>query len=532
MTATERRLRVSIVVKSAIAPAWIGALVERLRGSPHFELRVFLDVATRGDAWPWAYRMYERADARIFRHPRDALAAVRLSGPRPRDLTLLDECDVVLHFGSENPDALVGAARCGVWILSHVDEQERCRVPPLFWEMHRHDLYRTTLEAHFADGDRRVLYNSHGRPNTTSLHRSRNHAYWKAQGAIARALDALHERGRSYLESRPRPDELQARNEQGPPSAATIARHVAAVSFGVVIRRLRKLAFREEWFVATRRTSGGSLIDENSAVVDEFRALATGASEHFADPFVFDHGGETYLFFERYDERLRRATIGYARLDATTNTIGRPMSALARKYHVSYPFVFRHGGDVFMIPESFENETVDLYRAVDFPSRWIHEDCLLNRVCAVDSTLFEEGSRLWLFVGLAEPGASVNDELHLYSSTTLRGPWVPHPENPVVSDVRSARPAGRIFRHRGQLIRPSQDCSQGYGTAVVFNRIDVLTANHYAESAIRRIEPTWARGLLGTHTYNSTGRVEVVDGRRFTLRLPLHRPKTRARRGE
>jgi hypothetical protein len=301
------------------------------------------------------------------------------------------------------------------------------------------------------------------------------------------------------------------------------------VSLGVVIRRVRKLAFREEWFVATRRTSGGSLIDENSAVVDEFRALVTGASEHFADPFVFDHGGYTYLFFERYDERLRRATIAYARLDATTNTIERPMSALARKYHVSYPFVFRHGGDIFMIPESLENETVDLYRAVDFPSRWIHEDCLLDRVCAVDATLFEEGSRLWLFAGVAEPGASVNDELHLYSSTTLGGPWVPHPENPVVSDVRSARPAGRIFRHRGRMIRPSQDCSHGYGTAVVFNRIDVLTTNDYAESAIRRIEPTWAPRLLGTHTYNSTGRVEVIDGRRFVLRLPLHRRRTRAR---
>jgi hypothetical protein len=105
---------------------------------------------------------------------------------------------------------------------------------------------------------------------------------------------------------------------------------------------------------------------------------------------------------------------------------------------------------------------------------------------------------------------------------------VPHPENPVVSDVRSARPAGRVFRHDGRLIRPAQDCSRGYGTAVVFNRIDVLTTDEYAESPVGRIEPNWAPGLVGTHTYNSSGGIEVVDGRRFELRV---RPRQRSARG-
>ena len=183
-----------------------------------------------------------------------------------------------------------------------------------------------------------------------------------------------------------------------------------------------------------------------------------------------------------------------------------------------------------MIPESLENETVDLYRAVDFPSGWVLEQRLLSGVYAVDATLFEESSRLWLFLNLAEPGASLNDELHVYSSASLAGPWAPHPENPVVSDVRRARPAGRIFRHGGRVIRPSQDCSRGYGTAVVFNRIDVLTTDEYRETPIARVEPTWARGLVGTHTYNSTGHLEMLDGRRFVLRSPLDRLAMRARR--
>jgi hypothetical protein len=530
MTSADRRLRISIVVRSAIAPAWIGALVERLTASPRFEVAPFLEAPAPRHAWPRAYRAYERADARMFRRRRDALAPVPLPGPPPRELAALDECDVLLHLGYGDPQAVVGATRYGVWILSHADEQERRRVPPLFWEMYRGDLYRTTLEAHLSAGERRVLYSSHGRPNRTSLHRSRNEAYWKSAGAIARALDALSERGPSYLESRPRPEGPGEHEGGGPPPTAVVVQHVAAVGIGVVARRLRKLAFKEEWFVAARLVRGGSLVDESSIELDGFRPFPAAPGEHFADPFVFEDRGEAYVFFERYDEATRKGGIAYARLDSKAEPLGAAASALNRDYHVSYPFVFRHRGEIFMIPESLENQTVDLYRAVDFPSRWVLEQRLLSGVCAVDPTLLEESSRLWLFLNIAEPGASVNDELHVYSSTSLAGPWMPHPENPVVSDVRRARPAGRIFRHGGRVIRPSQDCSRGYGTAVVFNRIDLLTTEEYLETPIARVEPRWARGLVGTHTYNSIGRLEVLDGRRFALRLPLERLATRARR--
>ena len=68
------------------------------------------------------------------------------------------------------------------------------------------------------------------------------------------------------------------------------------------------------------------------------------------------------------------------------------------------------------------------------------------------------------------------------------------------------------MRRDGDLIRPSQDCSSGYGSAVVLNRIDALTSDEYRETPIARIGPDWAPKLLGTHTYNASERFEVVDG--------------------
>ena len=194
---------------------------------------------------------------------------------------------------------------------------------------------------------------------------------------------------------------------------------------------------------------------------------------------------------------------------------------LVQPYHLSYPFVFRHEGDIFMIPESCENRTVELYRSTRFPTEWALEEVLFRDLFAADATLFEDSGRIWLFVTLAEPGASTSEELHLYFSDRLPGQWEPHANNPVVSDVRSARPAGRIFRNRGQLIRPAQDCSSAYGGAIVFNRIERLTRDEYREREVARLEPTWFPGISATHTYNFTNAVEVIDGTRPTLKPPL-----------
>jgi hypothetical protein len=81
---------------------------------------------------------------------------------------------------------------------------------------------------------------------------------------------------------------------------------------------------------------------------------------------------------------------------------------------------------------------------------------------------------------------------------------------PIVSDVRSARPAGRIFRRAGGLVRPSQDSSLRYGYALNFNSITKLTIYDYEEELLERIEPP-NKDILAVHTYNNTDDFVVVD---------------------
>jgi hypothetical protein len=186
--------------------------------------------------------------------------------------------------------------------------------------------------------------------------------------------------------------------------------------------------------------------------------------------------------------------------------------ALERDYHLSYPFTFDWEGSTYMIPETAGARTVELYRAERVPDRWRLERVLLHDIRAADATLLRHDGLFWLFAAVAVPGGAITDELCVFWATDLHGEWTAHPGNPVVSDVRRARPAGRIFSAGGRLVRPAQDCSERYGGAIVFHSIDELSTTAYRESVIRRFTGDGINGILGTHTYNRSETLEVIDG--------------------
>ncbi len=111
-----------------------------------------------------------------------------------------------------------------------------------------------------------------------------------------------------------------------------------------------------------------------------------------------------------------------------------------------------------------------------------------------------------MWVNQSFDGGRLDDETFLYFSDRLDTGWTAHPRNPVVSDARWARPAGRPFLHGGVVIRPAQDCTGGYGSRVVFNAVEVLTPDDYQERPVGSLEPNWAAGRnLGAHTYTFDG---------------------------
>lgn len=242
----------------------------------------------------------------------------------------------------------------------------------------------------------------------------------------------------------------------------------------------------------------------------DFRPIIPGKDRYWGDPFIVQRGAEYYVFIEEKIYEARRGRIVCLRLDGDGRLLSQQV-ALERDYHISYPFIFEQDGETFMIPETAEQRTVELYRCRRFPDRWEFVRNLMSDIYAVDATLLQQAGRTWLFANVREPGGSSLNSLHIYSADSLTAEkWTPHARNPVVQDIRWARPAGRIFADGGNLIRPSQDCSERYGYAIRFNRITRLTEAEYEEVPEAAFEPPGGK-VLATHTFNQAGELTVID---------------------
>jgi len=234
----------------------------------------------------------------------------------------------------------------------------------------------------------------------------------------------------------------------------------------------------------------------------------------WADPIVTKQDDDFYIFIEELT-LPRSRNLGHISV-IKVDSEGRyqaPVPVLKRPYHLSYPFIFQHDGRHYMVPESSGAHTIELYEAVEFPYRWEHVMDFMKDVHAHDTTLVRRDGLWWMFTNMMEnPGAPVDDELFIFhSQDLLSDEWVPHPMNPVVSDVRTARPAGPFCERDGVLYRPSQDCSICYGHAVNINRVVELNERNYRESLSNRIEPSHFENATRVHTFSHMRGFTAVD---------------------
>jgi len=312
-------------------------------------------------------------------------------------------------------------------------------------------------------------------------------------------------------------DGAAARQAQGQGRHSTITTSSVA-HFGLkslaraAVRAIYHLCYNApHWRVGWRFVDGADVIDLRAHPATGWHDLRDDGRRFYADPFPVEHNGRTFVLVEDFVHALGYGVISAVEFSAA-GPIGKPRPVLDTGSHLSYPFVFAHGGETWMVPESGTARTIDLYRATDFPGRWIKEATLVSDVTASDATLLEINGAWWMLATVQDGGGAYSDALHIWSASTLLGPWLPHKRNPVMIDIASARPAGRIVSRHGKLIRPVQDCRQGYGSALGLAEITRLDAERYEQrvDTILRPGPLWPGKRL--HTLNRAGSLECIDG--------------------
>lgn len=273
---------------------------------------------------------------------------------------------------------------------------------------------------------------------------------------------------------------------------------------------LRRMRFRHAHWRVGYRFIDGPGIAETGTIGTGWLQVPDKGDHFYADPFPFEWQGRYFIFVEDYPHATKKAVISVVEFGGDGAPLP-PKPVLEEPFHLSYPQVFAWNGAIWMLPEGSASGRLTLYRAADFPHRWVAETTLLEGEIS-DATLLEHGGRWWLFATARDGFGSTSDTLAVFWAPSPTGPWTPHAKNPILIDRRMARPGGAFVRVGGKLLLPVQDGTRGYGGGLGFS--DLLELDHEkvelsAPRAVRE-EGDWPYPQI--HTLNRAGRLEVIDG--------------------
>lgn len=238
-----------------------------------------------------------------------------------------------------------------------------------------------------------------------------------------------------------------------------------------------------------------------------------------ADPFMTIKDDKYYMFFEVMNRKPKlgnQGDIGYAESSDGYHWDYKKI-ILDEPFHLAYPQVFEWNGDYYLIPDSYQNLSVRLYKAVSFPEEWEYVGNLLAGHHYVDPAIFRHDDKWWLFV--SNVGSSI---LNLHYSSDLLGDWKPHPMNPLVKfDANIARPGGRVVTDDDKVYRITQDDFPDYGNQVFAFEITELSETSYVERIVQtqpivtKTGKGWnAAGMHHIDAHKVDDRwISVVDGK-------------------
>lgn len=424
--------------------------------------------------------------------------------------------DVFFRFGFNilRGDVL-RSARYGIWSFHHGDNEFYRGGPPGFWEMvEQNPLTGVILQVltEELDAGHVLAKGIFATQPGLSLAWNRLQPYWGSVTFPIQKLRELYEFGWEHVERRSVPATPYRGRRQiyRTPSASELTFWLTSNLARKLTRRLTRSlttgATRDHWRLAVRR-SGPLIVASAKPDLSGFREISSPRGRFYADPFLMEHAGEPWVFFEDFNYAERRGRIAAARVDGLD--LGSVVPVLDLPYHLSYPYLIRDGSELFMIPESLNNNSVDLYRCERFPDRWVKVRTLFSGA-AVDTSVVRHGDRYWFFTTLVERrGHGIQS--WLFHAPRIDGDWLRHRESPLSTDVRHSRSGGAILEFGDKLFRVTQDCSGHYGRAFRLNEIVALNPDRYEERPGVPAEPHGNPSWVGTHTYARLGDLEIID---------------------
>lgn len=538
-----QKLQIGVLLDSFKVQAWEYRILENIINSDFScinllfinDSKILSDQKLTKSMGQIIRKFHESLDKVIFKNNPDYSRLID-SSVLLKDITKVDKAtlvgtadesvmhlDIILNLSSCTfEDGIMNLPRFGIWSLKAGNDQ----ITPGYEEVvMKKPVTGSVLEIIGYKSERPIKILCSWEPTYLySVNINRNRLFWRASVHVPRIMSEMFRYGESYLtgliEKRKINEDIDRTDHFKSPSFFKSLYYLLNFFLVTVRQTFKKIFYTDafNWILFYQIKKVDKVLLNSFAV---FQKLESTRDKFWADPFVVSRNQKYYIFVEELIYKTNKGHISVIVLDNEGNFLGSE-KIIEKPYHLSYPFIFEINDCFYMIPESSQNKTVDLYKCSEFPYKWEFSKTLMENMSAVDTTLFFHYNKWWLFTSIDGTNgiSGGSTELYLYySDDPFSDDWKSHPCNPVISDVRTARPAGNIFVQDGKIYRPSQDCSVRYGKGFNLNQITLLSETDYDEILVEKVEPTWNKRLKGAHTFNFDNDFTIIDTYAYRSRI-------------
>jgi hypothetical protein len=408
---------------------------------------------------------------------------------------------------------ILDSTKYGIWSFHHGDEQKYRGGPPAFWEIHNGDNITGSILQRLNDKLDAGIILKKGLLKTQSNYvANRDQVYLEsARWPLQVCLEIINN-GQPFI--LPAASSTRAAIKVEPSNLQLVFFLIKTN-----IRKIRKifevLMYVDFWNIGVVHNNAGSFLTGSKKPSVAWFPLKS-KKMFYADPCGLEDDNGLHIFFEAYPYKKSKGEIFYTNF--SNDIYSEPKVILEESFHLSYPFLVEDNGCIYMVPESCEANSVMLYQAVEFPENWKMIKVLIDNYPGVDNTLFKYDDIWWMFSSDKNKGSSHN--LNLFYADDLLSEWIAHPCNPIKTDIRSARSAGKPFIYDENIYRPSMNYSEKTEGSVSLNMVTVLTKKKYSEKVIKEILPySESKFPDKIHHLFATKNYTLVDGCKETLVL-------------
>ena len=127
----------------------------------------------------------------------------------------------------------------------------------------------------------------------------------------------------------------------------------------------------------------------------EYKVIENNSNSWVADPFIFKHKNNIYIFGEYFITEKEKGAIAYSKWNG--KSFEKWKIVIEEDYHLSFPNIFEEGDEIYICPESNQSNELYLYKAIEFPDKWEKVHIICNNIKCVDTVFLKRGNKKFCF---------------------------------------------------------------------------------------------------------------------------------------